>query len=129
MEFKPGFRFSMFDAAILIAALLLVFFTHSYGLTYSVLVIFVILHFFLFCNIVRMSRIPELIWASFFLLAFYFHLKLSAITFVQALVSCISVTFILIFLEVIKPSYHGVFWKKLNPKLSEWFSENKKRNV
>lgn len=118
----------MFDATILIAALPLAFFTYSYSLTYSVLMIFVILHFFLFCNIVRMSRIPELIWATFFLLMFYVHLKLSAITFFQALASCMSVTFILIFLEVKKPGYHGVFWKKFNPNLPEWFSENKNRS-
>ena len=32
------------------------------------------------------------------------------------------------YLELRKPSYHGIFWQKLNPKLPEWFSENQNQN-
>lgn len=127
MEFKPGFRFSVLDTVILAVASCLAFFLHSYGLVYSILVGFIVLHFFLLCNIVRMSRIPELIWATFFICAFYLHLKLSAISLVRALVACMLLTFILVFLEFRKPSYHGVLWSRLNPKLSEWFSEKNEK--
>lgn len=127
MKFKPGFRFSVFDAIILVIASCLALFLNSYNYLYSVLVVFIILHFFLFCNIVRMSRIPELIWASFFLCTFYLHLKLSVLSFNMALVSCILVTSILVFLESRKPSYHGIFWQKVNPKLPDWFAESQKQ--
>ena len=40
LEFNPGFRLSLFD----------------------IVVLFVLGHFFYFCNITRMSRIPKLIW-------------------------------------------------------------------
>lgn len=126
MEFKPGFRFSTLDAVILLVASCLAFFLHSYNYLYSVLIVFVVLHFFLFCNVVRMSRIPELIWASFFLCIFYFYLRSPVFSFNIALISCVSVTTILVSLELRKPSYHGVFWQKFNPKLPEWFSENQK---
>ena len=123
MKFKPGFRFSVFDAIVLVMASCLALFLNSYNYLYSALVVFVILHFFLFCNVVRMSRIPELIWASFFLFIFYLHLKLSVLSFNTALVSCILLTSILVLLESRKPSYHGIFWQRLNPKLPDWFAE------
>lgn len=126
MEFKPGFRFSVLDAIVLGIVLGVASLIFSYGYQYSVLVGFVVLHFFLFCNIVRMSRIPELIWASFFIGIVYLHLQLSMITFSLSLAICTLVTLVLVLLELRKPSYHGVFWKSFNPNLKEWFYANPK---
>lgn len=124
MQFKPGFRFSVLDAIILVVASCLAFFVNTYDYHYSILVIFVVFHFFLFCNIIRMSRIPELIWSALFLCIFYLHLELSVISFIGALAFCVLVTFVLTFLELRKPGYHGVFWNKINPELPGWFSKN-----
>ena len=129
MKFKPGFRFSGLDASILILAACLAFFLHSYSPLYSILVGFIILHFFLFCNMVRMSRIPELIWSSFFLGIFYLHFSLSILSFNLALISSLFVSTVLILLECHKPSYHGIFWEKINPNLPRWFSENQKHKL
>ena len=92
--------------------------------TITFLVLFVVVHFFLFCNIIRMSRPPELIWASVFLsLASASLLKGFPSWPVTALISA-SLTAILVVIETRKPSYHGVLWQMINPGLSEWFAEN-----
>ncbi len=83
---------------------------------------FVIGHFFLFCNIVRMARSSELTWAAIFL-------TVSTLTvvanfpgwFVSFLLSFLA-TFILVAVELRKPSYHGVFWRYFNPDLPYWWS-------
>ena len=129
IEFKPGFRFSVLDGMILAAALLLAILVFPYSPNYSVLVGFVVLHFFLFCNVVRMSRIPELIWATVFLALFSCQLKLSVPSFNTALALSSFVTAILVAIEIRRPSYHGIFWKTLNPKLPEWFAKNQKRGA
>lgn len=123
MQFKPGFRFSILDGFILAAALCTGIFVAFYDYKYSVLIGFVVLHFFLFCNIVRMSRVPEIIWAISFLALLFCHIKLSLLSFNLALAASLFFTVILVALELHKPSYHGIFWQVLNPALPEWFSK------
>ena len=128
MQFKPGFRFSLLDAFILITALCAAVFLFPYDAYYSVLVGFVVLHFFLFCNVVRMSRTPEIIWSFVFLSAFYGQLKLAALSFNLALLISLFMTVVLVIFEIRKPSYHGICWEMLNPKLPKWFAERQKRS-
>ncbi len=126
MEFKPGFRFSILDGFILATDLCLAIFLFSYSYTYSVLIGFVVLHFFLFCNVVRMSRIPEVIWSFVFLALFFCHFELSVPSFNFALVTPLFATVILVAFEMRKPSYHGIYWRKINPNLHDWFSERQR---
>lgn len=128
MQFQPGFRFSVLDAFILAIALFLAVFLRSFGWNYAILVGFIVLHFFLFCNVVRMSRVPEIIWSVVFICLFYCQLNFSALSFNLALLISFLVTVILVFIETRKPSYHGIGWKRINPKLPEWFSGKQKRN-
>ena len=120
MQFKPGFRFSILDGFILVVALCTGIFVAFYDYKYSVLIGFVVLHFFLFCNIVRMSRVPELIWATSFLALFFCHIKLSLLSFNSALATSLFFTVILVAIELRKPSYHGIYWKVLNPLAPYW---------
>jgi hypothetical protein len=93
----------------------------------GVLVLFVLAHFFLFCNVLRMSRPLELIWAALFVLlaasTFYFDLPPWNYTLAVMLV----VTLILAFVQILLPSYHGVFWRKLNPNLEQWWAAREGR--
>ena len=123
MQFKPGFRFSILDGFILAAAVCAIIFVAFYDYNYSVLIGFIVLHFFFFCNIVRMSRVPELVWAISFLVLFFCHIKLSLLSFNSALATSLFVTVILVAKEIRKPSYHGIFWQVLNPELLGWFSK------
>jgi hypothetical protein len=123
-DFNPGFRFSTLDVFVLVfvgfagADLVAVFFWPG------IAILFVLGHFFLFCNVIRMARSSELSWAAIFV-------GLSAPTIVYGfpswsvtLLLSLAATFALIALEIRKPSYHGIYWRKLNPKLPEWWKAN-----
>ena len=120
-KFQPGFRLSEMDVGILLLGLcgsvLLARFDERLGMT----VLFVLAHFFLFCNVLRMSRPLELIWAGLFVLlagsTFHFGLPPWNTTLVGMLV----VTVILAIIQFLLSSYHGVFWRKINPNLKQWW--------
>ena len=129
LKFQPGFRLSEFDIGFLMvgvcAAVLLARLDERLGLAS----LFVLAHFFLFCNVLRMSRSLELIWAAVFLLlagsAFYFDFPSWNHTVAVMLV----VTLILIIVQILQPSYHGVFWRKINPNLEQWWAARNERLV
>lgn len=82
---------------------------------------FVIAHFFLFCNVVRMDRSLELVWAvSFLALAGATMLLGTPGWLVTGLVSLL-VTTVVVALQLRKPSYHGVGWQRINPGLPAWW--------
>lgn len=70
MKFNPGFRISKLDIAVIIVALAVAVWLYGHSAKLSFVVVFVVAHFFLFCNIVRMSRTPELIWGAIFSIVF-----------------------------------------------------------
>lgn len=119
--FSPGFRFSKLDAVILVVGLYVAADTAAVMTWPGIAIGFVVAHFFLFCNLVRMDRSSELAWACLIvILAASTTLTgqpnwslTFAITFVGA--TC------LVFLEMRKPSYHGVFWQRINPNLPQWW--------
>ena len=122
LKFQPGFRLSELDVGFILlgvcAAVLLARMDERLG----VAVLFVLAHFFLFCNVLRMSRPLELIWAALFILlavsTFYFDLPPWNYTLAIMLI----VTLILAFVQVLQASYHGVFWRKFNPNLEQWWA-------
>ena len=66
-QFAPGFRCSVFDVAVLaVGAVGSIFAWQHTAWWAGVGVAFIVLHFFLFCNVFRIRRVPELIWASIF---------------------------------------------------------------
>jgi len=124
IDFKPGFRLSEMDVGILIAGIctsvLLARMDERIGLA----LLFVLAHFFLFCNVLRMSRSLELLWAVIFVL-------LAGSTFYQSLppwnytlAAMLAMTLILALLQILQPSYHGVLWRKINPNLKQWWDTN-----
>lgn len=129
MDFKPGFRLSEMDFGFIImsicASVLLARFDERLG----VALIFVLAHFFLFCNVLRMSRPLELLWAVLFVLlaGSTFYLGIPPWHYTQA--SMLLVTFILALVQILLPSYHGVFWRKINPNLKQWWAAKKGRQL
>jgi hypothetical protein len=123
-RFRPGFRFSTLDFFVLI----LVGWTGADSAAVNfwpgIAILFVLAHFFLFCNIIRMARSSELVWAALFLTASTFTILVGApvwpLTFGISFVATIA----LITLEARKPSYHGIYWRKLNPDLPRWWEEH-----
>src|SRR3954462_7610093 len=65
-NFQPGFRLSALDIIVLVAAGLAFAYAMTVDRWFGIAIAFVVLHFFLFCNVLRMSRPFELIWAGIF---------------------------------------------------------------
>ena len=64
--FSPGARFSSGDAVALLVFLMVAGDIGAIAPGVGAAIIFVVAHFFLFCNILRMERSAELMWAAFF---------------------------------------------------------------
>lgn len=124
MQFNPGFRLSKLDIGVITVSFVLASFLYQYSRMLCFITLFVVAHFFLFCNVARMSRIPELIWAGVFIVCASTSLKFGVLSVEISVGISLFTTALLIALEVQKPSYHGVYWQKLNPNLEKWFENN-----
>ncbi len=124
--FSPGFRLSLLDVIVLILGCVLAYYLKEINSKVSYVVLFVVGHFFYFCNVVRMSRVPELIWASCFVLLCGISQYHHAITVNIIFIISLLITAVLTYKEIQKPSYHGIFWSKINPDLEDWFYQRHK---
>jgi hypothetical protein len=80
-------------------------------------------HFFLFCNLVRMRRALELIWAIAFLaVALGRPLALGELRAAAALLAIAPLTAVLVAIEVRSARYHGAAARRLNPLLDAWLA-------
>ena len=124
-EFKPGFRLFYTDILFLILAATTVIYLSNKHTQLSIIIVFVVGHFFLYCNIIRMSRKPELIWAFLFLALNLANLYFSKPSFIMVLSLSFISTLILVVLEMRKDDYHGIGWSKINPELRKWWENNR----
>ena len=129
LKFQPGFRLSEMDVGILMlgvcAAVLLARLDERLG----VALLFVLAHFFLFCNVLRMSRPLELIWAVLFVLLTGSTLTFGLPSWNYMLIAMLVITLILAFVQILLPSYHGVLWRKINPNLEQWWLAREGREL
>lgn len=117
-----GLRLSLTDVVVLIAGGLIgiVGFPFTEGL--SLFVPFVVLHFFLFCNVFRIRRVPELIWAAVFLLNCTAWIATGNLNLAAICGAQLPVTLLLIGYELRQPTYHGICAQRINPRLDEYLS-------
>lgn len=125
--FKPGFRLSAIDVLILVVGAAASAYVMSFDVWLGVAIAFVVLHFFLFCNIVRMSRPLELLWAAGFIAAATAVMTFSPSAWPIALAVSLVVTIVAVVVEARRPSYHGVGWQRVNPGLPEWWKSQPAR--
>jgi hypothetical protein len=118
-KFAPGFRMSATDAAVILAGGMGSYFAAAR--TPWIVVIWVIGHFFLFCNVFRIDRTPELIWSAAFLALFGCTLLTGIPGLGGTVALSLMVTVAVIVRETRKPSYHGVGWSRWNPDLPAWW--------
>lgn len=119
-----GIRFSVVDGIVLALATVVTPWLVSEIGTLGLIPGFVVLHFFLFCNVFRIRRVPELIWGLCFvslagLLTAVHHFAPAMLMLWQ-----LPVTVILIAREIRHPNYHGVFADQVNPRLDDYLSES-----
>jgi hypothetical protein len=121
--FSPGFRLSKLDVLILIVGLIAsVALSPSLPIV-SLAIAVVVGHFFLFCNVFRVARWPEFIWAGVFLLVMADVILWQRLSISLAVAVVLFTTLLVVGLEMRKPSYHGIFWQRLNPGLPQWWAE------
>ena len=85
---------------------------------------FVVLHFLLFCNIVRMARSLELVWAAIFTSLATMTVTLNTPTPLATFGLSLLATPIVVAIEMRKPSYHGIGWLAINPNLPSWWNDH-----
>jgi hypothetical protein len=115
-----GFRLSAVDVAfIAVAAAACVFFRERLGDAVWAIP-FAVGHFFLFCNVFRVRRSYELIWVGVFLVNAFAWV--AAGRFAWGWVTAIQAPFTIaaIAAEMRSPAYHGVFARRINPRLDEY---------
>ncbi len=122
--FHPGFRLSALDVVVLLIGAMASLLLHSMENPLGLIIFFTLAHFFLFCNILRMCRRFELIWAAFFLLFSASTILFRLPSWAGTVVIMLGITIIITVLQMRLPSYHGVFWKRINPDLPRWWEEH-----
>ncbi len=70
-KFSPGFRLSSLDIFVLVIGIVAAVVLWQSVWWWGFLVGFVVGHFFLFCNLFRIARVLELIWAGIFMAIIY----------------------------------------------------------
>ena len=123
-RFKPGFRFSLLDILILIIGFFATFILSIQLWWIGMVIGIVVSHFFLFCNVFRISRSPELIWAAVFTVLAGTTILTGFPGWTITVALSITLSSFLIWRESKKPGYHGICWKTLNPALPEWWKES-----
>ena len=110
----------MLDGIVLIVSLVATLTTLDLTDGLSLIILFVVLHFFLFCNVFRIRRKPELIWAATFIANCALWLVFGEFNLTWIALTQSVITICLILFEVRLPYYHGVFAKRINPKLDDY---------
>lgn len=119
-QFRPGFRLSALDVAILLAGATASVYAAGIERWFGVAVAFVVLHFFLFCNVLRMARPLELAWAGLFVVLSA-TASFGYLTWPSVFAASLLMTVFVAVMQARAPSYHGVGWQRMNPRLPDWW--------
>ncbi len=119
--FSPGFRCSAIDIVVLLAGAIGCGAMIPIDGRIAFIIGFTVAHFFLFCNVFRMARPLELAWAAVFVTLCYASFQWGRPPWPSTAGMSFVVTCLIIQLEIRKPSYHGIGWRTINPRLPEWW--------
>lgn len=117
-----GFRFSCMDAIVLLLAVLLTIWLYRREHVLAWIVPMVVGHFFLFCNVFRVWRNREFLWAALFVLNVFYHALQGNLSWWPITGWQCVVTLLVILMEIRSPWYHGVGAKWLNPRLQDYLN-------
>ena len=88
----------------------------------ALLIGFVTAHFFLFCNLIRLDRRSELIWAGVWVLNVAVWSLSGELRWGYVFLSQTPLTLFLTVAALRRPTYHGLGARRLNPHLDEYLS-------
>lgn len=129
MDFKPGFRLSVPDVLVLLAGGAGAWLLWRELWWAGLVVAFVVGHFFFFCNVFRIARGPELVWAGTFVLLCSATILTEFPGWTMTITLSLLLTLMLIVREMRRPSYHGIGWQRVNPDLRRWWEETMGSNT
>lgn len=121
--FQPGFRISATDIAVLVAGAIGSFLAAQAEWWMSLVIGFAVGHFFLFCNVFRVARPLELAWATLFVALAGSTITTEMPGWSITIATMLVATLVVVVLQLCKPSYHGIAWKRINPDLPHWWEE------
>lgn len=127
--FAPGFRLSILDVVVLVAGTAAAVVLSLSEWWWGFVIAFVLGHFFLFCNVVRMSRLFELIWAGVFVALASSTVAVEFPGWSATTLASLTLAAVLVMLEARKASYHGVCWQRINPDLPKWWPAHMSANA
>jgi hypothetical protein len=113
------------DVGILFAATIAAAATFGYGWWLTAIIVWVVGHFFLFCNVFRIARPLELTWGAIFVALGVATMALAVPGWLATFVLSLLSTIVVVAIEMRKPSYHGICWPAVNPRLHDWWVENR----
>ena len=115
-----GARFSKLDAAALLVGLAATLALWPWGGAWCLVIPWVLGHFFLFCNLVRLRLALELVWAVLFLGGSAGWVLSGQTSLWPVLVGALPVTALVVGVQLRARDYHGVACERLNPHLETW---------
>lgn len=119
--FSPGFRLSVMDMIVLVAGVIGSLLAAKVESWLGMATAFTVGHFFLFCNVFRMSRPLELAWAALFLLLTGSTAIMQQPGWFASFALSLAGTVVVVVFQMRQPSYHGIGWKIINPQLPQWW--------
>ncbi len=119
--FAPGFRLGVVDVFALVGGTMAAVILSMHVWWWGFVPAYVLAHFFLFCNVVRIARSLELIWAGSFVLLAGATIAIEIPNWLVTTLVSLLVTMVLVVVEMRKQSYHGVGWQRINPNLLAWW--------
>jgi hypothetical protein len=120
-KFSPGFRLSPLDVLVLVAGAAGVVALASLEGWLGLVAGFPLAHFFLFCNVFRVARPLELLWAVAFASPAAATILWGVPGWWATSLGSVFVAGFVVAVEMRKPSYHGVGWRRINPGLPSWW--------
>jgi len=123
-RFAPGFRLSVVDVMVLVVGAVGAIVLGLQVWWWGYVVAIVVGHFFLFCNVFRISRMLELAWAAVFVGLAGGTIVAGRPDWIATTIDTLFVTIAVIAVEMCRPSYHGASWERINPNLPEWWEAN-----
>lgn len=111
-----GFRCSWSDLVVLAACIPLTWWVwRTIGIMAGVIP-FAVGHFFLFCNVFRIQRNREIVWAVLAVMQVTAWTLANALDWRWVLVVQTPITIVIIWLEMCGEKYHGICARHINPR-------------
>lgn len=119
-----GLILSLSDVGVLFAGSILTWFALEKVEEYSLFIPFVLVHFFLFCNVFRIRRKQELTWAAAFIINVLFWSVSGRYPIFILFGTQMLLTAVIIIMEMMRPDYHGIFSRYINKNLDDYLMKN-----